>query len=214
MLYQNLIIFSRIYGHCFELQDGDINLYLWSLTPSGTFTVIPSKAFVMQIWQPSREVSVRPNARSSMSSSSSVASSSIFLKSWSRGDAESDDRLCIYLLAEYEMTRRAGQRPLARSKSVDIKIIVYDNVQKIVSFFRLSILIYICKTSWVCRHLNFELFSCCLVRYGIERFAGENFASAQLTDSVETKKSSGEGEWSESQYSWCCHDFPLCVFPV
>src|ERR1700722_981437 len=43
------------------------------LTPAGNFTTSPSSASLMMIWQPSREVSVRPNARSSMSSSSSVA---------------------------------------------------------------------------------------------------------------------------------------------
>src|SRR5439155_14344896 len=40
----------------------------------GSRTVNPSSSSVMMIWQPSREVAVRPKARSSMSSSSSIAS--------------------------------------------------------------------------------------------------------------------------------------------
>ena len=44
--------------------------------PAGSFTTSPSSASVITIWQPSREVSVSPNARSSMSSSSSVGSAS------------------------------------------------------------------------------------------------------------------------------------------
>src|SRR5579864_423204 len=40
----------------------------------GSLTVSPSSSSVMMIWQPRREVWVRPKARSSMSSSSSVAS--------------------------------------------------------------------------------------------------------------------------------------------
>ena len=42
----------------------------------GSVMCIPSKSLVRMIWQPSREVAVRPAASSSMSSSSSVASSS------------------------------------------------------------------------------------------------------------------------------------------
>src|SRR5438132_1355311 len=41
---------------------------------AGNRTVSPSSSSVMMIWQPSREVAVRPKARSSMSSSSSLAS--------------------------------------------------------------------------------------------------------------------------------------------
>jgi len=56
-------------------------VYLWSLTSSGTRTTIPSTALDMQTWHPSLEVSVSPKARSSMSSSSSVAISVILSKS-------------------------------------------------------------------------------------------------------------------------------------
>src|SRR5215470_18103989 len=45
--------------------------------PAGSETVRPSSSSVMMIWQPSREVWVRPKARSSMSSSSSFAAGSV-----------------------------------------------------------------------------------------------------------------------------------------
>src|SRR5207344_380849 len=43
---------------------------------AGSLTTSPSSASVMRIWHPRREVWVRPKARSSMSSSSSLAGSS------------------------------------------------------------------------------------------------------------------------------------------
>src|SRR5262249_53579029 len=42
----------------------------------GSLTTSPSSSGLMRIWQPKREVCVRPNARSSMSSSSSLAGAS------------------------------------------------------------------------------------------------------------------------------------------
>ena len=44
---------------------------------AGSLTTSPSSASLMRIWQPSREVWVSPKARSSMSSSSSLAGASL-----------------------------------------------------------------------------------------------------------------------------------------
>eukprot|EP00967_Tisochrysis_lutea_P090347 scaffold129221_cov28-Tisochrysis_lutea.AAC.1 len=46
------------------------------LLPSGTVNFAPSSPFVTLIWQPNRDVSVSPNARSSISSSSSSGAGS------------------------------------------------------------------------------------------------------------------------------------------
>ena len=59
-------------------------------------------------------------------------------------------------------------------------------------------------------HLDGKLVWVGLEGYGVERFAGENFAGAELTESVETGESSGWEDCSESQQSWCCH---YCLFP-
>ena len=134
----------------------DVYFHLWSLTPSGTFTTTPSRAFVMHTWaeliksrqrtkfhtwHPRRDSSVRPKARSNMSNSSSVASSSIFAKSsWKHhikisldpGKTLDTDR------CEHDMTSGAGKSAFTGSKPVQVDVIVDGNVQQVVTLFCLQ----------------------------------------------------------------------------
>ena len=73
----------------------------------GSLTTSPSSSSVMMIWQPRREVAVRPKARSSMSSSSSLASF----------------KQLVPFRIDDDVTGRAGERALAGALDVDLVLV-------------------------------------------------------------------------------------------